>query len=158
MDAVTARKHVHEESFPVTPERLFSLLHTPSAIRRWWSASRAIVLPEAGGLWAATWGEEEDDPDYVTVATIREFDPPRRMVLADYRYRAKAGPLPFEADFVVEFVVTPHPDGATLRVSQGGFPAGPEGDSFYAACATGWRDTFAGIRAYLGDSTIGGAP
>jgi hypothetical protein len=27
------RKHVHEEFFRVTPERLFALLHTPSAIR-----------------------------------------------------------------------------------------------------------------------------
>jgi uncharacterized protein YndB with AHSA1/START domain len=144
---------VHEEVFPVVPERLFEILHTPSAIREWWGVARAVVLAEPGGVWAATWGSSEDDPDYVTVAAIRDFDPPRRMVLADYRYRAKAGQLPFRADFVTEFVVAPHPEGSVLRVSQDGFPAGPEGDQFYAACGQGWRDTFAGIRRFLAQAT-----
>jgi uncharacterized protein YndB with AHSA1/START domain len=143
------RKHVHEEVFPVPPERLFALLITPSAIRGWWGVAQAIVLAEPGGTWAAAWGSSEDEPDYVTVATIREYDPPRRLVLSDYRYRARSGPLPFEADFVTEFLVTPHESGATLRVKQDGFPAGAEADAFYAGCETGWRNTFAGIRRYL---------
>ncbi len=146
---MTTRKHVHEESFPVAPEQLFALLHTPSAIREWWGAARAVVLPEAGGLWAATWGDSEDDPDYVTVATIQAFEPPRRMVLADYRYRAKAGPLPFQAQCVTEFRVAPHPEGALLRVVQDGFPVEGEADEFYIACAQGWLATFAGIRRFL---------
>ena len=143
------RAHVHEEVLPVSPEEAFALLHTPSAVRAWWSAARAVVLPEPGGLWAAAWGESEDDPDYLTVATIRNFEPPRRMVLADYRYRARSGPLPFQADFVTTFEVEPHPQGAVLRVTQDGFPSSPEGDAFHAACEQGWRDTFAGIRSFL---------
>jgi uncharacterized protein YndB with AHSA1/START domain len=144
-----ARKHVHEEVLPASPEVVFALLYTPSAIRHWWSAARVIVLPERGGIWSAAWGEEEDRPDYVTVATISELDPPRRMVLADYRYWAKEGPLPFDADFVTEFAVSPHDEGAVLRVIQDGFPPGPEADEFLSACEKGWRDTFAGIRRYL---------
>jgi uncharacterized protein YndB with AHSA1/START domain len=146
---MATRAHLHEEVFSTSPERLFALLHTPSAIRGWWSAARAVVLPEPGGLWAAAWGESEDDPDYLTVATLRVFEPPRRMVLADYRYRAQSGPLPFQADFVTTFEVVPHSEGAVLRVTQDGFPCTPEGEAFYAACEQGWRDTFAGIRAYL---------
>ena len=146
---MSIRRHVHEELLPAAPERLFALLHTPSAIRAWWGAAQVIVLPERGGIWAATWGGSEDDPDYVTAATIGAFEPPRRLVLTDYRYRARSGPLPFEAAFVTEFLVTPHAEGAVLRVTQDGFPAGPEADAFYAACGTGWRDTFSGIRRYL---------
>ncbi len=146
------RKHIHEETFPVDQPRLFALLHTPSAIRQWWGAARAVVLPKPGGIFAAAWGEAEDDPDYVTVATIREFQSPHRMVLSNYLYHAKTGPLPFEADFVTEFFVSRHPDGASLRVTQDGFPAGPEGDSFYAGCQKGWKDTFAGIRRYIIDT------
>jgi uncharacterized protein YndB with AHSA1/START domain len=146
---MTTRCHVHGEGFAAAPEELFALLVTPSAIRSWWGAARVIVLAEPGGLWAATWGELEDDPDYVTVATIRELDPPRRMVLTDYRYRARSGPLPFQADFTTTFEVVPHGAGALLRVSQDGFPAGPEGDAFFAGCQQGWKDTFAGIRRYL---------
>lgn len=143
------RTHAHEETFTTTPQRLFALLHTPSAIRRWWGAARAVVLPEPGGVWAAAWGEAEDAPDYVTVATIKEFEPPTRMVLTDYRYRAKTGPLPFDAAFVTTFTIRPAPEGAVLRVSQEGFPDGPEADEFLAACERGWRDTFTGIRRYL---------
>src|SRR5262245_13813072 len=150
---MATRKHVHEEVFPAPPERVFALLHTPSAIRRWWGVARAVVLPQPGGVWAAAWGEAEDDPDYVTAATIREFDPPHRLVLSDYRYRAKSGPLPFRAEFITEFLVLPHPEGAVLRVTQDGFPAGREADQFYAGCQQGWRDTFAGVRNYLAAQT-----
>jgi uncharacterized protein YndB with AHSA1/START domain len=149
---VETRRHVHEELFPVSPGRLFALLYTPSAIRAWWGAERVIVLPAPGGFWAATWGGTEDDPEYTTAATIGAFEPPRRLVLTDYRYRARSGPLPFDAAFVTEFLVSPHPDGAVLRVTQGGFPAEAVADDFLAACATGWRETFAGIRRHLAAS------
>jgi len=143
------RQHIHEEHLLAPPERVFALLHTPSAIRGWWGAARVVVLPRVGGVWAAAWGNDEDAPDYVTTATIRDFDPSRRMVLTDYRYLAKTGPLPFTAEFVTEFLVEPEADGTVLRVTQDGFPVGPEADPFYAACEAGWRDTFAGIRRYL---------
>ena len=42
---MSTRDHVHEEEFPVPAEQLFALLLTPSAIRGWWGASAAIVLP-----------------------------------------------------------------------------------------------------------------
>lgn len=146
---MTTRAHAHEEPFPVAPAVLFGILYTPSAIRGWWSAASAIVVPRAGGLWAATWGREEDAPDYVTSARMSVFDPPRRMVLSDYSYHAKDGPLPFEADFTTEFLVSEHADGAQLRVTQSGFPSTPAADAFLKACETGWRDTFAGIRRFL---------
>ncbi|HUG28750.1 MAG TPA: SRPBCC domain-containing protein [Gemmatimonadales bacterium] len=143
------KTHVHEEFFEASASRVFALLHTPSAIRQWWGATRAIVMPEAGGLWAAAWGPDEDAPDYMTSATMAVFDPPRRLVLSAYQYSAPSGPLPFDADFVTEFVVEPHVDGVLLRVSQAGFPCTLEGERFYNACDQGWRDTFAGIRRFL---------
>jgi len=143
------RKHEHEEVFGASPEEVFALLHTPSAIREWWGASRAIVNPAPGGTWAAAWGENEDLPDYITTAVMRVFDPPMRIVFGDYSYFAGNGPLPFDAPFVTEFSVAPHPEGTTLRVVQDGFPADPEADAFYDACGQGWRDTFKGIRNYL---------
>jgi uncharacterized protein YndB with AHSA1/START domain len=143
------RTHVHEEAFDSSVDRVFALLHTPSAIRQWWGADRAIVMPESGGFWAAAWGTDEDAPEYVTAATMAVFEPPRRIVLSEYRYLARSGPLPFVADFVTEFVVEPHADGVLLRVSQAGFPCTPEGERFYSACDQGWRDTFAGIRRFI---------
>lgn len=143
------RKHVHQIELAVAPEEVFVILHTPSAIRGWWSADRAIVLAREGGTWAAAWGEVEDDPDYIATATIKIFDPPRRLVLSDYKYYARAEPLPFDADFETEFTVIPASEGSILRVSQDGFPADAVADKFYAACEKGWHDTFESIRRYF---------
>ncbi len=78
------RKHEHQIELPVTPERVFALLHTPSDIcASWWFASSAIVLPQTNGLWAAVWGEA-DEPDYISAATIAVFEPPRRLVFSDF--------------------------------------------------------------------------
>lgn len=145
------RAHVHEEVFSASPEKMFDLLLKPSAIRQWWSASRAIVLHESGGFWCAAWGESEDEPDYVTSATIEVFEPPRRLVLSNYQYYARSGALPFDADFSVEFLISPHLDGVSLRVTQDGFPESDEGQSFLEGCVVGWRNTFMGIRKYLGN-------
>ena len=150
------RAHVHEEHFACEPEALFRLLVTPSAIRSWWGAASAIVIAEAGGSWSAAWGEEEDRPDYATAATISRFEPPHRLTLADYRYRSADGPLPFEAPFEADFVVERRPDGATLRVTQDGFPDGHEADDFLDACRVGWTNTFHGIRSYLADKGLTG--
>lgn len=146
---MATRQHIHEEVFNTSAENLFTLLYTPSAIRQWWSADRAIVVPEVGGLWAAVWGSDEDNPDYITIATIDVFEPPQRLLLRDYRYKSKDGELPFEANFSNEFIVTPHVDDATLKEIHDGFPAGPEGDEFLEGCKLGWTNTFQGIRDFL---------
>jgi uncharacterized protein YndB with AHSA1/START domain len=143
-----SRSHAAEIVLSATPAEVFRALHTPSAFCIWRQASRAIVMPEPGGIWAAAWGDE-GDPDYVTVATLKVFEPPRRLVMSDYRYRAKSGPLPFQVDFVTEFVVAPHPAGAKLRVTQDRFPCDAIADDFYAACENGWHATLEGLRMYF---------
>lgn len=142
------RSHKHEIELAAPPEKVFSLLHTPSSIRAWWGASQAMVVPQEGGLWAATWGSE-DDPDHVSAYKIRVFAPPRLLVLADAYYYAKTGPLPFKAKFLIAFTVEPHPQGSLLRVEQDGFPKDAAAHAFYAACEKGWRDTFEAVRKYV---------
>ena len=148
------RAHVHEERFNATAEEMFALLVTPSAIRQWWGAARVIVLPEKGGVWAAAWGEDEDDPDYVSTAELVEFDEPRRLAMKYGKYFAKTGPLPFEFvdDSLTRFDIEPTEGGCILRVEQTGFPADAVADEFYAACETGWKNTFEGIRTFLADT------
>ena len=143
------RQHRHAIELPIEPERAFRLLHTPSDIRGWWLANRAIVIPRQDGMWAAAWGSAEDDPDYTTIARIAAFEPPRRLVLADFHYFAKTGPFPFDANIVTEFQVEPAPGACVLRVLQTGFPDDAVADAFYTGCEIGWRQTFALIRQYV---------
>lgn len=110
-----------------------------------------MVMPEKDGIWAATWGDE-DDPDYITTAVITEFEPPKRLVLKYGKYFAKSGGLPFEMESSTEFLVEPSESGCVLRVTQDGFPNDSVADDFYAACEIGWTNTFGGIRGYLSES------
>lgn len=150
------RSHVHEEQFDTSPKAMFDLLVTPSAIREWWGASRVIVLPKQGGIWTAAWGDE-NDPDYITTATLVEFDPPKCLVMKYGEYYAKSGPLPFRFadDAITRFSIEPDGSGCRLKVEQTGFPCDAVADEFYAACETGWKDTFDGIRNFVnGTSAI----
>ncbi len=92
-----------------------------------------------------------DGPDYISTATLVEFDPPKRLTMKCGKYYAKSGSLPFEfaEDAVTIFTVEPEGNGCILRVEQTGFPCDPVADEFYAACETGWKNTFEGIRQYL---------
>jgi uncharacterized protein YndB with AHSA1/START domain len=150
---MSTRKHVREIELPAPPEEVFALLHTPSAIRGWWAASRVIVVPSEGGVWAAAWGEDEDAPEYVTIATLAAFEPPRRLLFTDYRYWAHTGPLPFDAELTTEFTVRPAATGSVLRVVQDGFPEDASADEFYAACDAGWQNTLGAIRGFVERST-----
>lgn len=143
------RNHTHEEEFAIPPAGMFDLLVTPSAIRKWWGAARAIVLREKGGIWMAAWGAEEDSPDYVTAFTMTGYEPPNRILFTDAIYSAGGEKLPFDADITAEFVITGTESGCRLRVVQDGFPVDPAADEYYAACETGWKDTFAGIRRMI---------
>lgn len=140
-------------SLPTTTEETFALLSTPSAIRGWWSAARVVVAPRPRGLWVATWGDDEDAPDYVSAARILAWEPPHRLRLGDFEYYTRTGGLPFDAPLETEFLVADAPNGSTLTVTQSGFPDDAIADDFYAACERGWADTFAGIARFVQATT-----
>ena len=143
------RKHQVSREFEQSASTLFAALITPSQIRGWWSVSRAIVIPKTGGIWCATWGDDEDAPDYISSAMIKVFEPDCRLVLGDYQYASPEGGLPFEADFETTFEVEPLGQGSRLTVTQAGFPADPIADEYYAGCETGWQRSLDGLEAFL---------
>ena len=143
------RKHIHEETFAADAETVFNLLVTPSAIRQWWGATHAIVNRKPNGIWVGVWGDE-DAPDFITFNRMQVYDPPRRVMFADFEYYSRTGSLPFANQLTADFTVIPASENhTTLRVVQDGFPCSKDADEFYAACEVGWKDTFAGIRKYL---------
>lgn len=143
------RRHIHEEPFGVSAESMFHALITPSAIREWWGASKAIVIAERGGVWIAAWGEDENDSDYISSFKIQQFEPPRRMLLGDGKYQSRDGQPPFEMNMTTEFTVEPINNGCILRIVQDGFPTDESADDFFDACVIGWKNTFDGLRRYF---------
>ncbi|MDH3649532.1 MAG: hypothetical protein OEQ53_07605 [Saprospiraceae bacterium] len=71
------------------PGTVFLAVLKPSAIMAWWSANAAIVLAQEGGTYAVQWGNDLDDPDYITAASIINFDPPKGFSLTNYVYLVK---------------------------------------------------------------------
>lgn len=130
------------------PQTVFDALITPSAIRRWWSASRAIVHAAEGGLWMAAWGVQEDQPDYVCGYRLSTFEPPHRLVFSDPIYHARQGDMPDSLGQVtIEFSIRPIDDGSSLIVSQTGIPATEM--EFCEGCKTGWKTTLDQLQQFL---------
>ena len=130
-------------------EDVFDALLTPSMIKKWWFAASAIVIPEKGGIYALAWGEDIDQPDYISVATISELNRPERLVFSDFRYYSKEGNLPFEAEFGNEFILKKEKEETTIIVIQTGFPDDNRADEFYNACGKGWQDTMSSLKNTL---------
>jgi predicted enzyme related to lactoylglutathione lyase/uncharacterized protein YndB with AHSA1/START domain len=152
-EAIDSTRSISRElDLPLDAEGTFALLHTPSAIRIWWSAARVVVVPRAGGIWLATWGPDEDAPEYTTAARILLWDPPRRLRLGRFEYFTADGVAPPFIDALeTEFSVLLRGERSILRVHQTGFPSGPVADGFFSACERGWTATFEGIARYVAE-------
>lgn len=128
-----------------TEEKIFQALIRPSLITKWWSANRAIVIPETNGLHAVSWGSD-DNPEYISAARIKEINPPTKLSLTDFKYASKDGKLPFKAELETDFIIHSFGDKSKLVVRQTGFPNEKIADDFFAACTAGWENTLASIK------------
>ncbi len=127
-------------------DQVFQALITPSKIRSWWQADRAIILPKKNGIYVIAWGEKEDQPDFITAGTIKEYSPNKRLLLADFDYFSSAGPLPFEAKFEILFTLTGNGTTSNLTVLQTGIPDLAAADEYFEGCLKGWTDTLNSLK------------
>jgi len=142
------RRQVLEEPFGVTPERMFEVLTSPTAIRSWWGATSVVIDPRKGGSWVTATGDEHKKAEWVNSFSIKEYDPPNRMLLGAGKYFA-GNNWPIETNMTTEFLVQPQPTGCILTIIQELSPADPLLDDFFEACVAGWQNSFEGIRNYL---------
>ncbi len=143
-------RHIHQEYTVLAPiQEVFQSLITPSSIRSWWQVSRAIVLPEEGGTYALAWGEDEDDPDYISVSTIKHLDPPREILFTDFKYFSRGGKLPFEPQLDLRFRLQEKGRNTVVQVEQTGFPDEEVADDFYRSCIAGWKEVMQAFQETL---------
>lgn len=137
------------ENFACTPQELFDALHTPSALRSWWNADRVIIIPRKNGMYAAAWGEDEDDPEYVSSGIYGVYDPPYKSILVDFRYYAKSDPADFEDLMSVTYEITSRNSEAHLQLTHAGFPEDAEADAYFEACTQGWVTSLKSLKTYV---------
>lgn len=128
---------------------LYNALLNPSAIKEWWEASTAIVVKENGGTYAVSWGNDIDDPDYVSLSIIRNLKPYEGFSLEYISYYSKMGKLPFEAKMNVDFFISSVSDSnQKLEVKQTGFPDNKIANEYYIGCKVGWETVLNNIKKY----------
>ena len=142
------RREVLAEPFGVTPERMFEVLTSPSAIRSWWGATSVVIDARKGGSWVTGWGEGDKENDYVNSFVIVEYDPPRRMLLGSGKYYTGTN-WPIKTNMTTEFLIEPQPEGCILKIVQELDPPDALLDDYFDACVAGWQNSFEGIRNYL---------
>lgn len=140
------REITQEYSINSHPVAVFDALVTPGMIQKWWFASSAIVLPEEGGIYAVTWGEDIDNPEYISAAKISMIKKPNLLQLNEFQYHSKDGALPFDADISVKFILEAIGTKTKLTVNQKGFPDDEIADDFYNRCVQGWIDTMTSFK------------
>jgi uncharacterized protein YndB with AHSA1/START domain len=143
-----SRREELAEPFGVSPERMFDMLITPSAVRQWFGASTAIIDAREGGSWVAAFGEGERDADFVTSFGILRFEPPKRLLLGSGKLFIE-NKWPIATNITTDLVVEPHAAGCTLRIIQELSPYDELLDDYFDACVAGWQNSFEGMRSYL---------
>ena len=130
-------------------EHIYNAILSPSAITEWWGAQSAIITKENNGIYAVSWGNNIDDPDFVTVSFIRNYVPPKGLSLEYFSYSAKSGELPFEAKMTVHFSITPIGKLiCELKIQQTGIPNDPIADDYYNGCIIGWNQVLDNIKIF----------
>lgn len=129
--------------------QVFDALTTPSLVKQWRGASQAIIIPDEDGVYALTWGNDLDKPEYVSTAKISEFKPHVKLVLQDYTYLAHNEQLHFKTRFQVKFEITCHTHFCILNLTHLGFPDNHDADDFYKRMEKSWEENLLKLKQLL---------
>ena len=131
------------------PENIFSALLNPSGITEWWQAKTAIVAKENDGIYAVSWGDHIDNPDFVALSIIRNLVPQKKFSLEHSFYFSKTGKLPFEAKMIIHFNIIPKSNTNTiLEIKQTGIPNDKIANDYFEGCKNGWNQVLGNIKKY----------
>ena len=129
-------------------ERVWSVLTEAEHISGWFAERGAEIDLRPGGLLTMHWNEWP-----TTRARVEAVEPPHRFA---YRWTAHfaAADEPAEGNStLVEFTLTPTPDGTRLRVVESGFAALATGDDErkrnYDDNVGGWKQVLAQFEAHI---------
>jgi len=148
------RKITDEIFIAAKPIYTFNALISPSLIKQWWYVSAAIVIPEVDGIYALTWGDDLDNPDFTTVSRLTEFDYGKHLAMTNEKYYSPSGSIPFDAPLKVRFSLEEKEGGTLLYLLQEGIPMDEVADDFYHATVEGWTHTLKSLKSVVEDDYL----
>lgn len=127
------RSIIVERLIPHPPEKIWRALTQAHLIEQW--LMKNDFEPRLGARFTFQ-ARPMGDWNGIVRCEVTAFDPPRRLA-----YSWKGGSLTnpnygSALDSIVEWVLTPEPDGTRVRMEQSGF--GPRNKMAFAAMSSGW--------------------
>jgi uncharacterized protein YndB with AHSA1/START domain len=133
----------------VSPDAVWQAITDPAEITRWF-ASRAEVVPGAGGKWMISW-----DGNWPWNADIEIWEPNRRLRLVDRNARpydvhgeAQIGSAP-PMQLAIDWHIEAKGGTTTLRLVHSGFGRGGAWDDEFEGVSVGWPMELHGLKHYL---------
>ena len=112
------------------------------------------MVPERGGIYALTWGDSIDNPEYVTVSRLSEYEFGKKLSMKNETYYSAHGQLPFDADLVANFYLEEGGSGTEVKVVQTGIPIDTVADDFFEGTVKGWETTLTSLKNVVEDEAL----
>lgn len=135
-----ARSIIKEIRISQSEDVIFDALITPSLIKKWWIASRLIIIPDSDGLNMTIWDDDESHTDYISEVKIKELTRPHRLLLTNLKYASRYFHAHLQ-DSSTEFTIHKENDQVKLVMKQTGFPDDEACDEFYNSCSSRWDES-----------------
>jgi hypothetical protein len=143
------RKVEHSIEIHCSPNRALEAFISEKDLQNWWQASKALVQPHPGGIYALVWQLGAPDIKYVTTGLIRFYIPGRELLVNNMTYinhdkRQVLAPM--------EMYVTTVRTGdqsCLIKLLQTGFLSGGDWDWYYEAVNQGWPHALGLLKQYL---------
>jgi uncharacterized protein YndB with AHSA1/START domain len=131
------------------PERVLQAFVEDKDLTGWWQASKTLVQPHPGGIYALVWQFGNPDIKYVSTGIVRFYIPGKEllinnMVYINHERKSVLGPM--------ELYITcsrSAENSCVLYLVQSGYQYGGDWDWYYDAVVQGWPYALGLLKEYL---------
>jgi uncharacterized protein YndB with AHSA1/START domain len=119
-----------------SPERAWAAWAEPEKISQWW-CERAEGEVRQGGIYTLSF----DRFNFRVPYDVYEAKPPHLLVLH--------AAVPGMGEGILEVDIEPHEQQTRVRLTNSGFPTGPEHEDMFEGCVSGWKMSLGILKEYL---------
>lgn len=132
-----------------SPERALQAFADEKDLRHWWKASKVMVNPHAGGVYALAWQLDSPEIRYVITGVVRFYVPGKELLINNLVYinhekRSVFAPM--------ELYITASRSGehsCVIRLVQSGYLYGSDWDWYYDSVQSGWPYALGLLKEFL---------
>ncbi len=134
-------------SIACKPEMVIKAFTNPDMLKGWWQVERAYIDREVDGMYALTWQVTDKGFGYVSVGTIKTYNPNMQLVIDNFTYMNPEKPI---LGGMTLTVIAKHNENHTVTyLCQEGYQQGPDWDWYYEAVKQAWPEVLKTLKAYL---------